>query len=71
MALKLTSAFALNAISRFRAGIHNPATGGRLRSANSVSGTAPKQWLYVLVDITDVSGIPADSSLRYGPSLRH
>lgn len=58
------------AISRFRSGIHNPATGRRLRCANSVSGTAPKQWLYVLLDMTDVSDIPADSSLRYGPSLR-
>jgi len=58
------------AIAKFRSGILNPTTGRMLRCVNSVSGSAPKQWLYVLLDMKDVSGIPEHSAMQYGPGLR-
>jgi hypothetical protein len=67
--LKLDDLEAL-AINRFRSGITNPTTGRRLTCANTVSGMAPKLWLYVLLDMKDVSGVPAESALPYGPRLR-
>ena len=58
------------AIARFRSGVTNPTTGKALRCTNTQGGAPQKQWLYVLLDIKDVSKIPTTSSEAYGPRLR-
>ncbi len=45
-------------IERYRAGVMNPATGKTLICGNGQGGSTGKSWLYLLVDKTDVAGIP-------------
>ena len=49
------------AVAQFRGGVINKATNQVLRCGNDASGSPAKNWLYLLVDKRDVSGIPVNS----------